>query len=279
MQACSTMSSPSFFYLWKFPSTVVIGPGFRPRLVPTLPPTSQCIQSVRQFTSPSKYCGPSIKATLPCYHRSSCLGSGTIIFRQTRSLAAPSNVFTGLDSNMKLYHTGRKTTKAIMLCKWHTWSSHRNLRQKQINQDFDLGYVSRILDGVLFRGSLGNCVELKWEAPKEKLDCLSRTTLITDARRGHRVRIEIMKPLANGPWTLEIMQERLDALLYEMTRVFSLMNTRNRVPFQRSNKRYGRSASGRRFGYGFLSRRLLREVQRKANRTLKGLPRPWDLRR
>ena len=189
------MSSAVPSILRKFPSPVIIGPGFRPRLVPSLPSTSQCVQSVRHFTSPSKYCGPLIKLTQSRYHRASCLGSGTIIFRQTRSTAAPSNIVTGLYSIRKLYYTGPKATKANMLCKWHTWSSYPNLRRKQINQYFDLGYVSRMLDGVLFRGLLRNCMVLRWKAPNGKLDCLSRTTLISDATRGPRARIEIMKPL------------------------------------------------------------------------------------
>ena len=273
------MSSPSFFYLRKFPSTGINGPGFGACLVPSLPSTSQRVQSVRHFTSPSKYCGPPIKLPLPYYHRLLCLRSRTTNFRQTRSLAGSSNKYTGLCPRKKLYYASPKAIEAIMLCKWHKWSSYPNLRRKQINQYFDLWYVFRMLDGILFQGMLRNCVLLKWRTPKGKLDCRSRTKVITDARRGPCVRIEVTKPLVNGPWTLAIMQERLNVLLYEMTQVFFLMNSRTCVPSQRSNKRCNRASNGRQFGYGSLFKKSLQEVDQKANRILKGPPGQWDLRR
>ena len=191
------MSSPFLFYLRKFPSTVIIGRRFGLPVVPTLPSISQGIHFIRQSTSFSKDCGSPIKLPLLCYHRLSGAESGTITFRQTRFLPAPSSILTGLYSNMKLHHTNPKATRASMLLRWGTWSFYPNVRRKQINQYFDLGYVFRMFDGILFHGLLRDCVRLKWQAPKGKLDCLSRTTLISDPRRGACALIEITEPLGN----------------------------------------------------------------------------------
>lgn len=267
------MLSPFLFYLRTIPSTVIIGWGFGPHVVPALPLISQSFQSVRQSTSFSKDCGSPIKLAQLRYHSSSCVLSGTINFRQARSVAASSSLLAGVRSNTKRYHTKPRATKASMLSRWGTWSSYRNVRQKQVNQYFSLGYVFRIFDRILFRGLLRHCVKLEWQAPTGKLDCLSRT-MFSDTRRGPCILIEIMEPLTNGPWTVAVLQERLDALLYEMTQVLFPMICRNCVPFQRSSKR---AASGLRSKYGSSFRKLLREVKQEANCSLKGLPKPWNL--
>lgn len=218
-----------------------------------------------------------IKVLLLCHQRLSCVRSRTINFHPTRAPATPSNGLTGLYSNTKLYHTGLEATKAIELHKWYTWSGPPNIRRKQINQHFDLGHISRILDKIIFHGLLGNYVVLRWvEAPTKDLDWLCRTTLISDHKRGPCDFIEVMKPVTNGPWTLVIIQECLEAMLLEMTRVFFEMYIRDCVSFQGSNNPV---VCGRKSRNGSLFRKLVRGVEQEANRTLKGLSRPWHLRR
>lgn len=274
-QECFAMSSPFLFYLRTVPSSVIIGRGFGFHMVPALPLLCQSIQFFRQSTSFSKGCASPIKLTQLCYHPLSCALSGTINFRQARYVAAPSSLLAGVGSNMRRYHTKPRATKASMLSRWGTWSSYRNIRQKQINKYFSLGYVFRMFDGIFFHGLLRQCVKLEWQTPTGKLDCLSRT-MISDTRRGPCILIEIMEPLTYGPWTFAVLQRRLEDLLYEMTQVFFLMICRDCVPSQRSSKR---AASGLRSKYGSSFEKLLREVKQEANRSLKGLPRPWNLRR
>lgn len=269
------MSSPFLFHLRINPSTVIIGRKFGLHVVPALPLVSPSIPSVRQSMSFSKDCGSPIKLTQLCHHPLSCILSRTINFRHARSVAAPSSLRAGVRSNTKRYHTKPRATKASMLSRWGTWSSYRNVRQKQINQYFSLEYVFRMFDGILFRGLLRHCVKLEWQVPTGKLDYLSRT-IFSDTRRGPCILIEVMEPLTNGPWTVAVLQERLDALLYEMTQVFYLMICRNCAPFQWSSER---AASELRSKYGSSFRKHLREVKQEANRSLKGLPRPWNLRR
>lgn len=244
------MSSPSLFYLRTFPSTVIISRGFGPRVVPVLPLVSQSVQFVRQSTSFSKDCGYTTKLTQLSHHPLSCVLSGTINFRQARSVAARISLRAAVGSNKEHYYTKPGATKASMLSRWGTWSSYRNVRQKQINQYFGLRYVFRMFDEILFHGLLRHCVKLEWQTPTGKLDCLSRT-VISDNPRGPCVLIEIMDPLTNGPWTVAVLQERLDALLYEMTQVFFLVIRRNCVHFPRSSKRAAsglRSKSGSSLG-------------------------------
>ena len=270
------MSSPCLFYLRKLPSSKIIGREFGPCMVPRLSYAAKSVHAARLLTSSSIACGPSIKALLLCHHRLSCIESRTINIHQTSSPAASSNVLASLYSKTMLYHTNSKATKAASLRSWDTWSSHASLRRKQIKQHFGLGYFSRILDQVIFCGLLSNRVVLRWlKAPKGKLDWLSRTTLISDAKRGPCYLIEVTKPLANGPWTQEIIQERMNAVLYGMTQAFVLMHRHNCVSYQRL---VGRDVSGGQSGYGSMLRKLLRGLEEEANRTLKGLPKLWRLR-
>ncbi len=258
----------------KFPSPALIGQRFGSHVVPSISSTALNTQNFRQSGSFSKDCGASTKLPLLCYHRVSYVGFGFVNFRQNRFPATPSNVLIGIYSSTKLYHTSSKAIEAAMLRKWDTWL--RNLRPKQINQYFGLRYIFRIVDNLLFHGLLCTFVVLKWRAPSMgQLPRPSRTTLILDTKRRPRALIEVMKPLTNGPWTHTIMQERLNALLSEMTQVFFMLHTRNGIPFSRSNSR---AASGRLSKHGSSWRTLLREAEGKANHLLKGLPRPWNLR-
>lgn len=226
-------------------------------MVPRLSYAAQSVHAARLLTSSSIACGPSIKALLLCHHRLSCIESRTINIHQTSSPAASSNVLASLDSKTMLYHTNSKATKAASLRSWDTWSPHASLRRKQIKQHFGLGYFSRILDQVLFCGLLSNRVVLRWvKAPKGKL-------------------IEVTKPLANGPWTQAIIQERMNAVLYGMTQAFVLMHRHNCVSFQRL---VGRDVSGGQSGYGSMFQKLLQRLEKEANRRLKGLPKSWQLR-
>lgn len=175
-----------------------------------------------------------------------------------------------------LCYTDLKTAKVAKYHSWDTWSSARNLRRKQINQHFDLGRISRILDKRIFRGLLVNRVVYRWvKAPLGKLEWVSRTTLISNVKGGPCALIEIMKPVANGPWTLTIIQERLEAVLYEMTQVFLLVYSRKCAPFQWSNDQ---AVVGGLSGHGFSPRKLWREVEKEANRTLEGFPRSFQLK-
>ena len=237
---------------------------------------SQSFKGASQSTSPSIDCGAQVNV-LPLYHhRLSCVGSRTITFHRTRSSAASSNVLAGLYLKTKLHYTVFDATEATELGKWYTWARGPNIRRKQINQHFGLGHVFRILDKILFRGLLSKCVVLRWvEAPVEKMDWLSRTTWKSDATRGPYALIEVRKPVANGPWTLAIMQECLESMLFEMTWVVFVMYIHNAVPFQRS---YDRAKSGKQSVTGSSFRSLLREVRKEAKSTLGGLSRPWLLR-
>lgn len=269
------MLSHFLLRLSKSPSAIIIGRGFRPHVVPRLCSTAGSVRTARQSTSSSIDCGPQINFLLLCHHRLSCVGPGATNFRQNRSPAAPSGVLAGLYSQTKPYHTDFKATEAANFRRWDTWSSARNLRPKLINQHFNLGYVYRILDALLFNGLLGKGVVLRWvETPVGKTDWLSRTTLISDAKRGPCALVEVMKPLANGPWTLATVQECLEAVLCEMTHVFFLMYHRNCGLSQWSNNRV---AIGGQPGHGSSFRKLLRRVEQEANRTLKGFPRSWQL--
>ena len=266
------MSSSFPFYFRKFPSTIIAGWGSGPLIMPF---TFQSVKNARQPISSSINCGPRMQVPLLCHHRLSRVGSGTINFRQTRSLAAPNNYLTSLDFKMRQFHTDPHAAKAVKRRGWDTWSSPSSLRRKQINQHFGLGKLYRTLDEELFSGLLGNRVVLRWvEAPSLKLDWLSRTILISDPKRGPRPLIEVMRPLSNGPWTLEIIQERSNAVLYEMTRLHYLMYNRNCISLLQLNTRAMR---GGRSGDGALFRRLLRKVEQEANCKLKGLQRRWQL--
>lgn len=136
----------------------------------------------------------------------------------------------------------------------------------------------RILDNVLFGGLLGDIVVLRWvEALTGEPDRPSKTALILDVKRGPLYLIEVMRPrVANGPWTPAIIQNYFEAMLYEMTTIFFLKYIRTDVPFQRSSSRAPRNG---RLGNGSQFRKFLREVEQEANRTLKGLPKRWQLSR
>lgn len=165
--------------------------------------------------------------------------------------------------------------KAAQLLKWGTWSSPRSTRRSQINQHFGLRYVFRILDKILFCGLLDKCVVLKWvDNPMEDLGWLSRLSMISDAKRGPHALIRIVKPVATGTWTHEILQARLEAMLFEMTRAFFVIYVHNCIAFQRPGYR---AASGRQSEHATLFKKLLREVEQEANCTLKGLSRPWQV--
>lgn len=236
---------------------------------------AQSIKFARPSPSSSIYCGSSRKA-LPLYHhRSSCVGSRTISTHQNRTPAASSNVLARLYLETKLHHTDLEATKATELRNWYTWSRRPNLRRKQINQHFDLGRVSRKFDKILFRGLLSKRVVLRWvEAPVKNVDWLSRTTSKSDAKRGPYTLIEVRKPVANGPWTLAIIQESLEAMLFEMTSVFFVMYIHNGIPFQRS---HNRAKSRNQSVHGSSFRSLLRRVEKEAKGTIKGLSRQWQL--
>ena len=268
------MSAPFLFARLKFPFPAIIGRGSGPHVGPSLSSKAQNIQNFMQSTSSSKESGSPVRLSLLCHHRCSCVGVGIINFRQTRSPVAPSNLHARMYSNMKLYHTNRKATIAIMLRRWSIWSRYSNFRRKQINRHFDLRRVFSILDEVIFHGLEGSRVRLRWEAPRGKPDWSSRIT-IADTKQGPRPSIVVMKPFDKGPWTNAIMQDRLEVLLYAMTQVFFLVHHCNCVPSQPSNDL---DAHGQRYGKRSSWKKLLRGVERKADRLLKGLPRRWNLR-
>lgn len=165
--------------------------------------------------------------------------------------------------------------QAARLRKWGTWSSPRGIRRTQINQRFGLRYVFRIFDKILFRGLLDKCVKLKWvETPVEKLDWLSRTSSISDTERGPRACIQIVKSAATGTWTDATLQERLEAMLFEMTQVFFVIFIQSCIPLQRPDYR---GASRSHSGDGALFENLLQGVKQEADRTLTGLSRPWQV--
>ena len=268
--------SPRFLFArLKLPYSTISSRGLGPRVIPSLSSRVQSIQNLIQSTSSGKESGSPIRLSLSYHRRFSCVGVGIIDFRQTRSPVAPSNLHARLYSNSRLCHTKRKATKAKMLCRWETWSRYSNFRPKQINEHFDLRLVFSIFNEILFHGRLGSRVMLSWGAPTGKPDWTSRIS-IADAKRGPRPSIEVMKPLAKGPWTNAIMQDRLEALLYAMTKVSFLMHCCNCIPFQPSD---GLAAHGQRSGKRSSWNKILRDVERKANRLLKGLPTQWNLRR
>ena len=265
------MSSLFLFILRKCPLTIITGRGYNSV---ALPIKFHSIKNARQSMSSSIDCGPPIQVPLLCHYRLSCAGFGTIKFPQTRSLAAPSKDVACLYSGRKLFRTGFHATAAAKLRGWDTWSWPTNLRQKQINQHFNLRYVYHIFNERLFHNLLSNVV-LRWvEAPTGKLDWLSRTILISDPKRGPYALIEIEKPMSNGPWTLAIIQELLNAVLYEMTQVFYSMYGHNYISFRLLGNRARSAAQS---GNRALFRDLVQEVEREANTTLKGLPRLWQL--
>ena len=228
------MSSPCSFYLRRVPSTMIAGGALGPRIFTSLYSTSQSIQMIRSSTRSSKDCGSRIKLLFQCRHPLSCVRSDTISFGQNKSLATPSNILAGLYSDKKLYHTGPKATEAHMLNRWNTWSFYRNVRRKQINQYFDLWYIFDIIDALLFQERLRNRVMLMWKAPTGKLDWPSRIPLILVTKKEPRVFIEIKKPLTDGPWTLAIIQECLEALLNEMAKLYFFMIRLSNSPFRLS---------------------------------------------
>ena len=107
----------------------------------------------------------------------------------------------------------------------------------------------------------------------EIVDWLSSTALKSDAERGLHALIDVRKPVAYETWTLTIMQECLESMLFEMTWVFLVVYIHNGVPFQRS---YYLAASGGQCGHGSSFKILVEEVARDANGTLKELLRPWQ---
>lgn len=255
------MSSSYLFCLRKVPSTFTIGRAFGAHVAPRLPFTAYNVKGATLATSSSITCGAPIKLLLLSHHQPSYVGSRTINWPQSRSPAASSNILAGPNSKAKLYHTDFKATEAAEFRKWETWLSPRNFRRKQINQHFDLPYVFRIFDGLLFRGRLRNLVVLRWvDAPMGKPEQLSRNTSITDIRRWPCALIELTRSLCNGPWAGATIQERLEAMLYEMTRVYFLMYISR-----------GQS------GHGPLFRKFLRRVEEEANHTLRGFSGLWQM--
>ena len=269
------MSPPFLFAHLKFPYSAVSGWGLGSRVIPSLSPRAQSIQNSIQSTSSRKESGSPIRLSLPYHRRFSCVRVGIIDFRQTRSLVAPSNLHARLYSNGRLGHTERKATKAEMLRRWKTWSRYSSFRRKQIKRRFNLRRVLSIFNEILFHGGLGSRVVLTWAAPTGKPDWPSRIAIV-DAKQGPRLSIEVMEPLAKGPWTNAIMQDRLEALLYAMTKVSFLMNRCNCVHFQPSDDP---AVHGQRSDKCSSWNKKLRDVERKANRMLKGLPNQWNLRR
>lgn len=259
------MSLPFLFCFRKVSSSIITCRALGPLVVPHLDSTAQGVDRARNSTSSSICCGllyriPSAKLGLSFNSSYPLVMSSTKRHFATRAT--------------KLYHTDLGAAEAVELRRWGTWSSPRNVRQKQINQHFDLGRISRILDKIIFRGLLGNRVIFRWsKAPRGKLE--SKTTLISDVKRGPCTLIEVVKPLTNGPWTLAIIQEFLEATLFEMTEVFFLMYSRNCAPFQQANNQAWIGGLSR---HEILPRKLWREVEKEANRTLKGFQRPWQLR-
>ncbi len=65
---------------------------------------------------------------------------------------------------------------------------------------------------------------LSWvETSVRKTDWLSRTTLISDAKGEPYALVEVVKPVATGPWTHAVIQECLEAMLFEMAKIYFLM--------------------------------------------------------
>ena len=257
-----------------FPFPAIVRRGHGPHLISSLSSKAQSARSFTQSTSSSKESGSPTRLSLLCHHRSSSVGVGIINLRQTRPPIVPNSLHARLSSSMKLRHTNDEATRDRMLRRWVTWSRYSNFRPKQINRHFDLRLVCSILDEVIFDGVLGNCVVLRWGALTGKPDWSSRT-IVADTKRGPRLLIVVMKPLAKGTWTNAIMQGRLEALLYAMTEVVFLMHRYSRVPFQPSNDL---AEHGQRSGKRSSLKKMLRDVEQQANQWLR-LPKRWNLRR
>ena len=259
------MSPPFLFCFRKVSSSIITCRALGPLVVPHLDSTAQGVDRARKSTSSSICHG--LVYRIPFAK----LG---LSFNSPYPLVMSSTKTHFATQETKLYHTDLGAAEAVELRKWGTWSSPRNVRQKQINQHFDLGRISRILGKIIFRGLLGNCLIFRWsKVSRGKLE--SKTTLVSDVERGPCALIEVVKPFINGPWTLGIIQESLEATLYEMTDVFFLMYSRNCAPFQRANNQAWIGGLSR---HEFLPRKLWREVGKEATRTLKGFQRPWQLR-
>ena len=265
------MSSPSVFHLRRFPSTIIISRKLGRHKVPKFSSASQGVLFLRQFASFSKDCGPSVKLSPLCYHRSSYVGTGTINLSRSRFSEDPSSILAGMYPKKKLYHTNPNATRARMLSRLDTWLSYRNFRRKQIQQYFDLRYVFRMLDVVYFRGLLQDRITLMWEPPKGNSDRLSRTTLELDAKRGPCFLIVVVRPLTNGPWTQAIIKDRFEVLLCEVTQIYLLLEPRNCVPFLQLNSRAAKAGQSR---HSFSLKTLLRGVKREVDRIFQGFPRP-----
>ena len=264
------MSSQFLFPLRRFSSIAIVGRGFGSHAV------YHAVKGAMQSTSSGINSGLLINVLPLYYHRLPDVGSRTITYDQTRTQAASSNEITDLYLNIELYITNLEAMKAAQLRRWGTWSSLRSIRRSQINQHFGLRYVFRVFDKLLFRGLLDGCVKLEWvETPTENLGWLSRNSMISDAKRGPYVFIQIVKPAATGTWTHATLQERLEAMLFEMTQVFFVIYIQNGIPFQRPGYR---AASGRQSGDGILFENLLQGVKQEADRTLIGFSRPWQVR-
>ena len=264
------MSSPFSFCRRRFPSTVIFSRGIGPHIVPISSAVSPSCLLLRQFASFENDCASPIKLSLLCYYRSSYAGSGTINIRQTRSSAGSSGIITDISFNKGLFHAHPRATRATKdseLRRLEVWLLYRNLRQKQINQNFDLQLIFRILDEILFDGLLRHRVIVEWIDPKEMPGRLSKTSLASDARRESCLLIEITKPLTSGPWTLAIIRARLDALVDEMTQIYYELYCRDLDRFQHSKKRAVRGLWSSSF------KKLLREVKKEADPIFERLPR------
>lgn len=256
------MSTSYLFCLRKFPTTYTIRRTFGVHVALRLPSTAYSIEGATLATSSSTIRGASIEPLPPSHRRLSCVGARAIDWPQRQSSAAPSNLTAGLHSKAKRYQTDRKATQVAALHDWKTWLSLPNFRRRQINQHFGLWYVFRIVNELLFYDRLDSLVVLRWvDGPIGKLEQLSRTTFITDVKRGPYALIELTRPLRNGPLSEEVIQERLEAMLYEMTGVYSLLFI-------------SRGQSGN----GPLCRQFLQRVQDEANHTLSGFSRQWQLK-
>ena len=268
------MSLPFFSRLHKFTSTTVVGQGSGSHVIPRLISATHSVRNLRHSEFSGKEIGPSNKSPLLCRYHLSCVRSGIIAPRQTTSPAAAKNVPVDLNSNGNLYSINSRAGEASMLNRWNTWASWPNYRRKLNNQNFSLWCVFHIFDSTLFHGLVPKNVKLRWvDPPIGKPGWLSRTVLKSDAKRGYCLSIEIMKPQTKGTWTNAIMQERLEALLLEMTEVLFFMQSCSCIPFQQS---VGRVAS---FGNRSSRRKMLRATEKKANLLLKGLPKPWKMGR
>ena len=245
------MSPPFIFCLRKSSSSRFTGRGLGPIVFP------------RSFKTATTSMSFSINCGL--WHRIPSAGPGLGLHNSYPMVMSSSN------RAMKPYHTDLKAAK---FSTWNTWSLPSSIRRKQINQYFHLGHISRIFDDLLFRGLLKKRLVLRWVEPSTgKPEWLSRTTLISDVKRGPCALIEVVKSPAHGPWTVPTIQEYLEALLHEMTKVFFLM-PENCASFARSKDQ---AATGGLSGQEVSAGKLWREMELDANRKLKGFPRLWQL--